>query len=88
VKICNGTGFWDGCWAEDNLWRVVDDDVDAYFWFDPWLRGFLLKEWFKRLFELSMNQGASVAYIFSLGGMREDRRGMGGVDCLCWRRSS
>jgi len=41
--------------------------LDIYFWFDLWLGGFPLKERFKRLNKLSMNQGALVADMFSLG---------------------
>jgi len=57
----------------------MGDDVDTYFWFDPWLRGIPLKERFRRLFELSMNQGASVTNMFVLGWDE-------GVYAWNWRR--
>jgi len=66
VRISNDIGFGEGSWFEEKLRRVVGDDVSTYVWFDHWLGGIPLKEQFRRLFKLSMNQWVSVTYMFSL----------------------
>lgn len=43
------------------------DGSDTYFLSDPWLQGVSLKDWFRRLFELSVNKWVSVAIMFPLG---------------------
>ena len=58
------TGFGEGSWFEEKLRRVVGDDVNITFGL---LGGIHLKEQFRRLFKLSMNQWVSVTYMFSLG---------------------
>jgi hypothetical protein len=50
-----------------NICRVVGDDNNTLFWWDPWINGVVLKNTFSRLFYLSINKMTTVAGMYALG---------------------
>jgi hypothetical protein len=47
--------------------RKVGDNLNTFFWTDPWLGGFSLRDKFRRLFDLAENKSSTVAEMSSLG---------------------
>jgi hypothetical protein len=66
-RIREGVGALGGGWFGECISRKVGNGLDTFFWTDPWLGGFTLRERFRRLFDLSENKSNIVAEMFSLG---------------------
>jgi hypothetical protein len=64
---------------EECVSRKVEGSLTTFFWTNPWLDGFSLRDRFKRLFGLSENKSSMVAEMFSLGWEVEG-------DVWVWRR--
>jgi len=50
--------------------RKVGNETFTFFWMDPWLEGSLLRERFRRLFDLAENKSSTTTIICALGGGR------------------
>ncbi|GAU32175.1 hypothetical protein TSUD_68460 [Trifolium subterraneum] len=79
ARIRDGVADIGGGWFGESVVRKVGDEVETFFWTDPWLDGIPLCERFQRLFDLSVNKSSTVAECFSLGW------GVGG-EVWAWRR--
>ncbi|CAJ2678808.1 unnamed protein product [Trifolium pratense] len=67
ARIRDGEGELGGSWFGEHVVRRVGDGSDTFFWTDPWLDGFSLRERFGRLFELAETKSRTVAEMFHLG---------------------
>ncbi|MCH84178.1 C-terminal binding protein [Trifolium medium] len=66
-KIRDGESAEGGGWFEESIARRMGNEVDTFFWTDPWLGGVSLRVRFSRLFNLSINKTSSVADMCELG---------------------
>ena len=57
----------------------MGDGNNTLFWWDPWIDGVMLKNTFRRFFDLSINKMATVAEMYALGW---EEKG----DAWRWRR--
>jgi hypothetical protein len=67
LTIQRGDGEGVGRWFTEHIRREVGDGMETLFWWDPWLKGGILKDRFSCLFYLSDNKLATVAGMFLLG---------------------
>lgn len=78
--------LWGEDWFNAHVSRSVGDGRHTYFWSDVWIGGVALRDMFRRLFELSVNQRSTVSDMHHLGWDGEGEAWRGG-DCLLGRRS-
>jgi len=73
-------------WFDDNLRRVVGDEVNTFFWTDQWVGGVLLSVKFCHMFELSKTWEMTVVVMFSLGWEWAGNLRSSGGGCLRERK--
>jgi hypothetical protein len=74
-------------WFRGNVSRSLGDGKNTHFWTDVWVGGVSFNVRFNRLYELAVVKSVSVHDMYLLGWGRRGRRGVGGVGCLCGKRS-
>ncbi|GAU23451.1 hypothetical protein TSUD_331490 [Trifolium subterraneum] len=82
MRIRDGVGDLGGGWFGECVTKKVVDGMDTFFWTDPWLGGFTLRESFGRLFDLNEHKSSTVADMCSLGW---EAGGGSGYRLMAWQ---
>lgn len=68
ISLLGGDKEADGDWFSEGVTKVIGNGLSTQFWHDPWCGNILLRVRFRRLFQLSLQQGGVVGDLGSWVG--------------------